>query len=348
MNPIAIRMLSGQLASPQFRRAEEVVAWFGAMQAQEYQMMRWAVAMRTKRPSIQDFRRAFDEGHIIRTHLFRTTWQLVIAEDLRWMLDLCREKNRRAINGFLKYYGDSISEQEYDRGCAAIERYVGDHPDATKEDITLALQSAGIAGSPHHISILIRRAEIDGIICNGRLSQGRENTYSLLNERVPSIGPSPSREEALALLARKYFRSHAPATEADFIWWSGLSAKDCRQAIGSIQSELHTTRFLNETYYIHSNSRTRGFRPGRVTLLPSYDEYLIAYKSRHIALAPQHTHYAHNTFGIFHPVVLIDGRVAGNWKMTGRGVSTHFFDAEPSPDALSSEKARYTDFIATV
>lgn len=47
MNPIAIRLLNQQLMAPQFRHPAEVVHYMGAMQAQEYRLMRWAVAMRT-------------------------------------------------------------------------------------------------------------------------------------------------------------------------------------------------------------------------------------------------------------------------------------------------------------
>ena len=42
MNPIAIRLLNQQLVAPQFKTPEEVVSYMGAMQAQEYRMMRWA------------------------------------------------------------------------------------------------------------------------------------------------------------------------------------------------------------------------------------------------------------------------------------------------------------------
>ena len=43
MNPIAIRLLSQQLVAPQYSDPAEVVNYMGAMQAQEYRMMRWAV-----------------------------------------------------------------------------------------------------------------------------------------------------------------------------------------------------------------------------------------------------------------------------------------------------------------
>ena len=42
MNPIAIRLLNQQLIAPQFSNPAEVVSFMGAMQAQEYHMMRWA------------------------------------------------------------------------------------------------------------------------------------------------------------------------------------------------------------------------------------------------------------------------------------------------------------------
>ncbi|MBR5169780.1 MAG: winged helix DNA-binding domain-containing protein, partial [Muribaculaceae bacterium] len=81
MNPVALRLLSQQLICPQFDKPEAVVNHMGAMQAQEYRLMRWAVAMRTKKPSSKAFKKAFDSGQIIRLHLMRGTWQLVSAED---------------------------------------------------------------------------------------------------------------------------------------------------------------------------------------------------------------------------------------------------------------------------
>lgn len=40
MNPIAIRLLNQQLIVPQFNNPTEVVHYMGAMQAQEYRLMR--------------------------------------------------------------------------------------------------------------------------------------------------------------------------------------------------------------------------------------------------------------------------------------------------------------------
>lgn len=48
-----IRLLSHQLAKPRFRSPKELVAWMGAVQAQEYTMAKWAVGTRLKSSSLQ-------------------------------------------------------------------------------------------------------------------------------------------------------------------------------------------------------------------------------------------------------------------------------------------------------
>ena len=62
MNPVAIRLLNQQLVAPKFSDPAEVVGYLGAIQAQEYRLMRWAVAMRTKKPSMKAFKEAFNSG----------------------------------------------------------------------------------------------------------------------------------------------------------------------------------------------------------------------------------------------------------------------------------------------
>ena len=60
MQPISMRLLNQQLVSPQFKSPGELLSYMCAMQAQEYRMMRWAVAMRTRNPSLKAFKNAFD------------------------------------------------------------------------------------------------------------------------------------------------------------------------------------------------------------------------------------------------------------------------------------------------
>ena len=112
MNPIAIRLLNQQLIAPQFSNPAEVVHYMGAMQAQEYRMMRWAVEMRTRKPSEKAFKRAFDSGKIIRLHLMRGTWQLVSAENYWMMIGLCAPKAVAVTKGWMSSNKISIPDDE--------------------------------------------------------------------------------------------------------------------------------------------------------------------------------------------------------------------------------------------
>ena len=116
--------------------------------------------------------------------------------------------------------------------------------------------------------------------------------------------------------------------------------------MNALGPELIPQRWKDHTFHIHADSRLRGFRRGGVLLLPAYDEYLIGYKSRQLVLAPEHRRRAHNDSGIFWPVVLLDGQVAGNWSPKAGQVQVAFFSPEitAAPAALQAEIGRYQDF----
>lgn len=314
-----LRLLAQQLDSPRFDDPHDAVEWMGMVQAQDYKSMRWAVAMRTRQPSINAFRRAYNERRIIRTHLFRCTWQLVAAEDLHWMLSLCADRNRRAINSYLASHGHVISEKEYARFNRMMEEILQGHDSMRKEELTTALSERGFSTDEYRLSIYLRRAEIDGIICSGHLDE-RRNTYALIASRISSEAQSmPGREKAMALLAHKYFRSHSPATLRDFTWWTGLPVRECRRAISAIAAELTEHTIDGDTYYLHHDISNIATTPNNLSstphtlLLPPYDEYLIGYKSRHHVLEDDFRACAFSNNGIFRPVIVSNGHIVGNW-----------------------------------
>lgn len=346
VNPIAIRLLGQQLVCPLFSSPHDVVAWMGAMQGQEYRMMRWAVAMRTKKPSARAFMADFNSGAIIRTHLLRTTWQLVAAEDYAWMLSLCRNKALGGLRGWMHANGIDIPASEEESISAIFAEAVSGRNDVLKEDLGEALIRRDIRMDDQRLSYHIRLAELSGLLCSGILHPYKR-TLALVSERIPQAALPMEQDEALSLLARKYFQSHSPATLEDFLWWSGLNKRDCLQGIFFLGGELSAEKWKGQTFYLHDGCRLRGFRSGHVHLLPSYDEYLIGYKSRHIALHPGYRHHAHDNSGTFWNVVLQDGEVIGNWSAAGGDVSVTLFhqDARLNETALQKERERYRHFL---
>ena len=309
---IQIRMLNQQLLSPLYERPEGIVAWQGAMQAQDYNYFRWAIGIRQRTPQLVGLQEAFAKAELLRLHLLRCTVQVVSHTDIGWLLPLCKERNLRTLQSWHKSINVSFPESYFEEITRAMQELLAGGKSLPKKAIAEKLTTLGFLLDDRLLTSLLVRMEIEGLLCSGEM-QGREATWALLSERVPIIC-SLTPDEALKQLALKYFRSHSPASLEDFVWWSGLPKAQCRKALTLIANEIEETKVEEETMYLYHNTPDCSDYAGMVLLLPPYDEYLIGYKSRWVALEKKHTAKAHNNFGIFKPVILHEGRVVGNWK----------------------------------
>lgn len=122
-----------------------------------------------------------------------------------------------------------------DNSRELLTNILGGKKHLTREDIIPFYQEIDIDNA-HTVRHLLAVAEAEGIIHNG-CTDGRKITYRLYGKDENKFGCLP-KEEALARLATKYFQSHAPATLADFVWWSGLPVKECRIGMEQISSAL--------------------------------------------------------------------------------------------------------------
>lgn len=326
-----IRLRAQQLVAPQFDDAAALVRWMGMVQAQEYGSAKWAVALRLRTPAAASVEEALRDGRILRMHIMRPTWHFIAAEDVRWMLRLSARRIRRINASYADSSGSGLGEADYLRCNGLLERLLAGGTHLTRQQIAGELERRGIASDAPHLNRLLMRAEIDGVVCSGADRAGKP-TYALLAERVPQAADL-SDEEALALLARRYFRSHAPAVLADFVWWSGLTVGEARRGIGALGGELLRETIGGREYLLHESWAECGPAPLQTHLLPAFDEYLIAYKDRSEVLAPEYRAQAFNAFGTFRPVVLYGGRIVGRWSRKGAGIDTEPFAREKQPPA---------------
>src|SRR5690349_12538468 len=82
------RLHNQHLLGAPFARPEQVVQWFGAVQAQEYPGATWGIAQRLDNPTQVTLDQAYADGAILRTHAMRPTWHFVAPADIRWLLKL--------------------------------------------------------------------------------------------------------------------------------------------------------------------------------------------------------------------------------------------------------------------
>ena len=168
-------------------------------------------------------------------------------------------------------------------------------------------------------------------------------TYALTADKVKQTA-TMDRDEALMCFTRKYFQSRQPATLEDFVWWSGLNVSDCRKGIALLGDTIHKETWKGRDFFLTDNCRTRGFRTGKLLLIPPYDEYLIGYKSRDIVLPPEHRHHAHNNSGIFQPIIARDGIICGNWSPFREDCQADFFDGSNCKEELQDAWSQYQRF----
>lgn len=82
------RIISQQIKNPNLKSSAEMIAYFGAIQGQEYAQTKWSLGLRMPHLKNNDIEKDFTEGNILRTHLLRPTWHFVSTEDIRWLLEL--------------------------------------------------------------------------------------------------------------------------------------------------------------------------------------------------------------------------------------------------------------------
>lgn len=341
MRIVSERLNNQRLSAPQFRQPVEVVRWLGAVQAQDFNAAKWALALRMRSATDAHVEQAFNDGQILRTHLLRPTWHFVTPEDIRWLLQLTGPRvNLKCGSGYRMF---ELDDAVFKKSNRAITNALKGGKHLTRSELKAVLNRSGVAADNGiRLGHILIRAELDGVVCSGP-REGKQFTYALLEERVPPAKPL-TRDEALVELTRRYFNSHGPANLQDFVWWSGLTTADARRGIGFIRDDLKDAIIDEKSYWtpagVAPSAKIRGPH-----LLPAFDEYNVAYKDRNIVndLIPNW-----NALG---PTVLLDGKVVGTWKasINKTSVQIHVESARPlkkvETTAIGPVAARYAAFL---
>ncbi len=302
-----MRLQSQQLDSQRFKKPEEIIAWFGGVQAQDYPGAKWAIAMRLENCTDADIESTFTEKKFVRTWAMRGTLHFVTASDIRWILELLApriiERNKR------RYKELELDEETLKRSNEIILNALQDGQRLNRRELVKVLQENGISAKGQRAPYMLQRASLDGLICQGDMHSNNNPIFISMN-LLPKT-KTLTRHKALAEIAWRYFRSRGPATIQDFMWWSGLLSKDAKAGLEAIESSLESLTIGDKTYW-YSGSKLKHSSP-RVHLLPSFDEYLVGYKDRSAVLKKMHSQNE-DIENIMYPTIAIDGQIVGTWK----------------------------------
>ncbi len=314
---LALRMRSLLLQPHPMARPDSVagvVEWFGAMQAQDMASGLWSLGVRLPGRTLADVQAALERREALRTWPMRGTVHLVPSRDARWMLAVTGARTLAGAAARRAQLG--LSEAEADRAADVLGEALAGGRRLTRACCLAALAGAGIDTAGQRGYHLLWYASQRGVTCIAP-HIGTEQTFALLDEWAPDP-LQPERDEALGLLALRYFRSHGPTTRQDFAGWTGLTAADAKRGIAMAGDALATVEVDGAEAILDAALLDAPRDPlDDLHTLPGFDEYLLGFKDRALMLDPAHKQaVVPGGNGVFQSTVVRGGRVVGTWKRT--------------------------------
>ncbi len=209
-----------------------------------------------------------------------------------------------------------LTEPDADRAADVLGTALAGGGRLTRAQCLATLAAAGLDPTGQRGYHLLWYASQRGVTCIAP-HLGREQTFALLDEWAPEPH-RPERDEALDILASRYFRSHGPTTRQDFAGWTGLTVADARRGIAVAGDALATVRVDDTEAVVDAALLDAPRGPvDDLHLLPGFDEYLLGFKDRTLMLDPAHKQAViPGGNGVFQSTVVRAGRVVGTWKRT--------------------------------
>jgi hypothetical protein len=330
----------------------ELVTHMGAVQGQEYAHSLWAIGMRLAGDAWTEeaVERAVVDRSIVRVWYMRATLHFVPGPDYRWMMDLKSEQLRGLIVDWATRNG--IEEQVFQRANDLLAQVLSGG-ELTRPELTSVLREAGLLEHGHGPSVIFQRAQVDQVIVQGA-RKGKQQTFALLDGWLPPPFSRLDADEALGVLARRYFTSHGPATVQDFCRWASVTVESAKLAAERAAEQLRQEVINGRQYWSAPDTPDTDNGLDEAYLLPIYDEYVNGYKDRGEIIAddidPERWRVFRNTYGST-SAIIIGGMVVGTWRRTLSRRRVHieiarYHDLRPTDKELIETAAeRYGRFL---
>jgi hypothetical protein len=302
------RLSTQRLTDRKLPAAADVVRLLGAVQSQEYAHAFWSLGMRTRGATHADVKAAFDAGRFLRTHMLRPTWHFVAAEDIRWMLTATSPRVFSSFGSTFRRLG--VDEDVQARTGDLLQDLLRDGNHLTRKEIAVELARRGWDLPGQQLGFVLMSAELRGLVISGPM-RGAQHTYALLDERV-APAQTPSREEAVAELAYRFFAGHGPAGLKDLTRWASLTVSEARSAIEACAARLARMEVAGEVLWFDPAEPRPRRAPLSAHLLPLYDEVVLTYPSLNFPVVEGHPHPPDDE--LFVGSVVAGTRNVGTWR----------------------------------
>ncbi len=321
------QLLTGPPAGDPVAVAERLLA----VQGQDRRGVRLAVRARTEGLSVADFDRALSQDRsLLITWCNRGTLHLIRREDYPLMAQLTMPPVFTANARRLAQEG--ITPAATERGQRTIERALAEEGPLTRRQLGERLDAAGVRTEGQALLHLLLQACLRGVAIRGPMI-GSQHAYALVRDWLGPQPPAADRDRALAELARRYLRGHAPAEDRDLAKWAGLPLRDARAGLGAIAPELHERADGLLELAGPPSQRPEAMPAPR--LLGAFDPILLGWRARDFVVGSHGP--AIMIGGMFLAFALVGGRAAGLWRIQRGKVSIEPFHRLAARDRRALE-----------
>ena len=295
-----------------------------------------------------------DRG-VVRIALMRGTIHLVSARDCLPLRRLHQPVIERGMRGA---FGKQLAGVDPAELAAAGRRLVEAEP------MTFARLGQALAARwPEHppaalaqgVRTYVPLVQVPPRAVWGRAGQSKHTSAEhWLGRRRPSGGPAypaPAASPAeLAQLVTRYLGAFGPATVRDVQAWSGLTG--LKVVLEQLRPSLVTFRDEQggELFDLPTAPRPGGEVPAPVRLVAEFDNLVLSHAERSRVISAEATGRLYTINGVIPGPVLIDGFVAGMWRLTRSRekatVTIELFGPARERDALAAEAERVLAFAA--
>ncbi|MFD0202261.1 MULTISPECIES: DNA glycosylase AlkZ-like family protein [Saccharothrix] len=250
------------------------------------------------------------EGPLVRTWAMRGTLHLLHEDDL-WVVGLLGPTFIAAGRRRREQLG--LTDELCERALPALREVLTEPLE--RAELVRRLGEVGIeidpkSQAPAH---LLAFAAHSGVLC-----RGLDDTYRLLRIEGEPRGVDE--------LWRRYRQAYGPATPDDFAAWSGLPKRHLK-GLPAVDDESAQPS-------------------GVVRMLGHFDTYLLGYRDRSAALAPEHASLVQTGGGVLTPQVVVDGRVVAVWRRDGALITVRPFGERPDVREEVADLGRFLDVDA--
>jgi hypothetical protein len=352
------RLTSQGLATSPGRDPVDVAERLLAIQGQDPRGARLAVRVRSEGVVASDVDRALVERRLIITWVNRGTLHLIRAEDYLLLQALTTPPLWTSCRTRLRQTG--VGEGDAERGVEVVARALADEGPLTRAQLRERLDSADVPTAGQALVHVLFYASLQGVCVRGPMV-GNEHAFVLTRDWLgPMMGPGwdpgrtspqfvsdgshpgPSRDVALAELARRYLVGHGPATDADLARWAGLPLRDARAGLAANSRRI--VDLGDGLVDLRKREDTAPLPEPR--LLGAFDPVLLGWASRDDVIGAHQGLVTTN--GIFRPFALVNGRAVSTWRLAKGKVQVEHLEkvTKKAAGRLEADAAAVEAFLA--